>query len=96
MKKFLTGALIGAFIFGVSVADMNLASATSIPIEKNSDMKNRPEPPRDDSSINRPEPPRNDSSINRPEPPKNDSSINRPEPPRDDNNINRPEPPRDS
>lgn len=29
MKKFLTALLIGAFVFGVGTADMNLANAGS-------------------------------------------------------------------
>ena len=86
MKKILTGALIGAFVFGVSVADMNLANATSLPIETNkqtadkkvsNDMKKPPESPKD-ANGNPLAPPDRDNK-------NSDNKNNPPEPPKDEN-----------
>ena len=97
MKKILAGALIGAFIFNVGV--INSASATSIPIDKapvqaqdnnknNSDMKNPPEPPKDENGNPMPPPDKNKSDNN-----KNNSDMkNPPEPPKDENGNPMPPP----
>ena len=80
MKKILAGALIGAFIFGVGVADINLASANSAQIEKNSTDKKNPPQIKNDNNKN------NSDMKNPPEPPKDENGN--PMPPPDKNSDN--------
>ena len=109
MKKFLTGILIGAFVFGVGAANVQPVSAATLDKvketkEKYDNAKEKFGQMRDGDNSNRPEPPKDSNgkptappdgdNSNRPEPPK-DSNGN-PMPPPDGDNSNRPEPPKDS
>ncbi len=88
LKKVLTGALIGAFIFGVSASSIQPVSAASsrdaeITFDKQGKTKNKFERTRNEMAGND----RNTDGKNPPEPPK-DSNGNPIAPPDRNNNDN--------
>lgn len=111
MKKILTAFLIGAFVFGVSVADMNFASAQSSEkkietqaknsAEKNSDgkdMKKPPEPPKDSNGNPIPPPDKKSKHVKNGDQTSTDSNAKHSQH-RNKNSAdekNPPEPPKDS
>mgnify|MGYP007101908466 CR=1 FL=1 len=97
-KKILSSLLIGAFVFGVSAANIQPVSANSLDKvketkEKYDKAKDKFGQVLDGDSTRKPAPPDGDNS-NRPEPPKD--SNGKPMAPPDSDNSNRPEPPKDS
>ena len=100
-RKIMSSLLIGAFVFGVSAANVQTVSASSPDKVKEisdsydkifvSDKSKRPEPPKDKDG--KPLPPPNFDGKNRPEPPK-DKDGNPLPPPTDENGNPLPPPDR--
>ena len=71
LKKILSGALIGAFVFGISAGNIQPVSAASVKdakttldkakdkFDKNSNGENPPEPPKDENGNPLPPPEKN-------------------------------------
>ncbi len=93
-KKFLSGLLIGAFIFGLGAADVAQTQAASL--DKAKEAKEKYDRAKDtyDRAKDTFEQMRDGDNSNRPEPPKDKDG--KPMPPPDGDNSNRPEPPKDS
>ena len=93
MKKFFSGLLIGAFVFGIGAMSVQPVNAASDKFGQMRDGNsyNRPTPPTD--SDGKPmQPPDNGDNSNRPTPPTD--SDGKPMPPPDNgDNSNRPTPP---
>lgn len=83
-KKFLSGVLIGTFVLGVSVADLNFANAKSNDkAEIKSEQQNKNQPPHKSGEKNNPPQQMKDGKNQPPEPPKD--SDGKPLPPPDKN-----------
>ena len=92
-KKFLSGLLIGAFIFGLGAADVQPVNAATA--DKVKETKQKYDKAKDKFGQMRPDRNSGDSS-NRPEPPKDENGNFMPPPDRNSgDNSNRPEPPKD-
>ena len=95
MKKFLSGLLIGAFVFGVGAANVQPVSAASL--DKVKEAKEKYDKAKDklDKANDMFGQKRDGDNSNRPEPPKDENGNPLPPPDRDGDNSNRPEPPKD-
>lgn len=92
LKKILTGALIGAFVFGISAGNIQPASAASANNKKITNERHERNSGNNDANQNRPAPPdRNNNNQNPPEPPKDSNGNPLPPPDRNssDNNSHR-------
>ena len=104
LKKMLSALLIGAFVFGISFNNAEVASAKTADKSIQTEDKNNPpqmkdgqkppEPPKDANGNPLPPPDKQDGN-NRPEPPKDANGNPLPPPDKQDGN-NRPEPPKDA
>ena len=97
MRKFLSGLLIGAFVFGVSAADIQPASAESSKdykqvkqkIDKSKQKLDKAQEKYNQnkkSGENPPEPPKDENGNPMPPPDRNSDDSNRPAPPDRNNN----------
>lgn len=104
LKKILSGALIGAFAFGIGASGIQSASAASLgDTKKITDAKDKFESVRDkfngarnSDSTNPPEPPKDENGNPLPPPDRNSDDTNRPEPPKDENGNPLPPPNKNS
>ena len=94
MKKFLSGLIVGAFVFGLGAADVQPVSADSLDKVKEAKQKydkakDTFDKAKDTFGKNKsgdktpPEPPKDSDGKPMPPPDKNSSDSNRPEPPKD-------------